>query len=134
MSTVCTPIVCKSYNIQSIKKTKSVKKQGGENTPTTKETKKKGARTTIPGSDGGKGEERWWRFTVGRCTTETVWGNRIFIHWTNYLREQVRGTSQHPLALSFSPCLSFSVNNNNGEKKKIQTCGVSFQYESTSKS
>lgn len=60
----------------------------------------KGARTTIPGSDGGKGEERWWRFTVGRCTTEGDWGDSISIHWANYLRERVRGISQHPFALS----------------------------------
>jgi len=40
--------------------------------------KQKGATTTIPGSDGGKGEERWWR-----CPTATVWGNVMFIHWTN---------------------------------------------------
>lgn len=89
--------------------------------------KPRGARTTIPGNDGGKGGERWWRFTGGRCTTETVWGNSVFIHWTNYLWEWVRGISQHPLVLSFSPCLSFSANNsgkNNNKKKNPHMRGT----------
>lgn len=60
---------------------------------------------------------------MGRCTTETVWGNSIFIHWTNYLWEWVRGISQHPLSLSFSPCLSFSANNS-GKKTKKNMRGI----------
>lgn len=47
---------------------------------------------------------------MGRCTTERVRGNRVFIHWTNYLREQIRGVSQHPLALSLASRPAFSVN------------------------
>lgn len=46
--------------------------------------KAKGARTTLPESDGGKEGERWRRPTVGRCTTETVLGERNVIHRTNY--------------------------------------------------
>lgn len=46
---------------------------------------KKGATTTIPEGDGGKGKDRWWR-----CTTDGVWGNNIFIHRTNYQRVNQR--------------------------------------------
>lgn len=87
-------------------------KEAGNTTP----KKAKCARTTIPGSDGGKDRDRWWRWTVGRCATEMVLGNGDFIHWTNYLGGWVWGTSQHPLSMFFSSCLSFSVN----RKRKIR--------------
>lgn len=92
-SVLCSLCACQSKLVWCRKETKNKK------TIIHQQEKPKGARTTIPGSDGGKGGERCWRFTVGRCTTETVWGNCIFIHWTNYLWEWVRGISQHPLSV-----------------------------------
>lgn len=60
--------------VESQKPKKQVKESKGS-----REYYAKCARTTIPGSDGGKeGGGRW------RCATEVVLGNGDFIHWTNY--------------------------------------------------
>lgn len=54
-----------------------------------------GASGGVPGSDGGEGSGR-------RCTTQADRGRGIFFHWTNYLRERIRGVS--PQLLPPSVC------------------------------